>query len=362
LDHARAYFAADYAEARGKFRDAAASAGFAFTEHLHPANGPGGEILSTDSVWIGPKSASRLLLALSATHGVEGFCGSGCQTGWLRTGEFAQLPAETAVLLIHAINPYGFAWLRRVNEDNVDLNRNFVDHRAPYPENPAYVELRDAICPIEWTEASREAADGVLRSYAARHGLMALQQAISAGQYVDPEGVFYGGSEPVWSNRMLVAVLGEHAATVRQATCIDLHTGLGPYGVGEIINLHHRGDPGGTHVASWFGTEATSIESGTSTSAPVTGATSRGVKLGLPNAVTACIGLEYGTRPLKEVLDSVRADNWLHLHGMLDSSEGREIKAQMREAFYPDKDDWKEMVYERSVDVMRRALKGIGEA
>ena len=213
------FFAADYASARGKFRDAVTSAGLAFTEYRHPGRGPRGEALSTDAVWIGPRSARRLLLGMSATHGVEGFCGSGCQTGWLRTGALERLPADTAALLIHAINPYGFAWQRRVNEDNVDLNRNFVRHGAAYPENPGYRELRPAICPPEWTAASRAAADAVLYAYAAEHGAMALQGAISAGQYFDAEGIFYGGSSPVWSHRTLAAILAEHGSHVRQVGC-----------------------------------------------------------------------------------------------------------------------------------------------
>ncbi|MFI4987164.1 MAG: M14 family metallopeptidase [Alphaproteobacteria bacterium] len=359
---AREFFAADYAEARGKFRAAVAEAGLAYAEHRHPARGPQGEALSTDVVRIGPRGASRLVLALSSTHGAEGFCGSGCQTGWLRSGELERLPADTAVLLIHAINPYGFAWLRRVNEDNVDINRNFVRHGDAYPANLGYAALREAICPAEWSAASRAAADATLEAYAARHGSMALQGAISGGQYVDPAGIFYGGTAPVWSHRTLVAILREHGAGVRQAGCIDLHTGLGPYGVGEIINLHYAGDAGRERIMEWFGGEATSIEGGTSSSARVTGDTSRGVAEGLPDAAVACVGLEYGTRPLKEVLDSLRADNWLHVHGTLASREGREIKAQIRDAFYPDKDDWKDMVIARSVDVLRRMLRGLAEA
>lgn len=359
---ARDFFAADYADARHKFRAAAAAAGLALSEHRHPARGPAGEALSTDALWIGPRSAGRLLLAISATHGVEGFCGSGCQTGWLQTRELERLPADTAALLIHAVNPYGFAWLRRVNEDNVDLNRNFLRHGAAYPENPGYRELREAICPREWTAESRAAADAVLEAYAARHGAMALQSAISGGQYFDPEGLFYGGTAPVWSHRTLLAILAAEGASVRHVGAIDLHTGLGPYGVGEIINLHHEGEPGHERIVDWFGGEATSLQGGTSSSAKVSGDTSRGVALGLPNAVVAAVGLEYGTRPLKEVLDGLRADNWLHLHGELDSPQGREIKRQIRAAFYADKDDWKTMVFERSLDVMRRMLRGLAGA
>jgi hypothetical protein len=72
-----------------------------------------------------------VLVTISATHGIEGFCGSGAQTAWYATGAWREIPPDVAQLHLHAVNPHGFAWLRRVNEDNVDLNRNFVDHIRP---------------------------------------------------------------------------------------------------------------------------------------------------------------------------------------------------------------------------------------
>jgi len=369
-------FSSSYAEARAKFRAAAAAAGATVATFANRAGVPvadicegsglkpvpGGEPLSTDAAWIGPREATRLIYAQSGTHGVEGFCGSGIQVGWLERNLFRDLPAGTALLLTHAINPYGFAWQRRVTEDNVDLNRNFVEHRGAYPINPGYEALRDAICPPDWSEAARLAADGVLMSYARDHGDMALQAAISSGQYSDAAGVFYGGRAETWSNRTLAELLRRHAGHVRRVAFIDLHTGLGPYGVGEIMNNHNRGEPAFDRVAQWFGSEATSIEAGSSSSAPVSGDTTLGVTGALPQAEVTAITLEYGTVPLKEVLDAVRADNWLHVHGDLRTRQAREIKAQIRGAFYPDKDDWKRMVFERSVDVLRRAAAGLAQS
>ena len=43
------------------------------------------------------------------------------------------LAAGLRVVLLHAINPWGFSWARRVTEDNVDLNRNFRDFSRPAP-------------------------------------------------------------------------------------------------------------------------------------------------------------------------------------------------------------------------------------
>jgi hypothetical protein len=358
------FFAANYAEARRKFRDAARAAGATVETNRNPAAGPadqdlGPDGLTTDVVRLGPNDARRLVVAMSATHGVEGFCGSGIQTGWLRTNLWRELPAGVGLLLIHAINPHGFAWVRRVNEDNVDLNRNFVDHSRPYPRNEGYEQLREVICPRTWDDKTLASGETVLRAYALKHGAMAMQGAISTGQYFDADGVFYGGRGPVWSHRTLLEILGRHGAGAQKVAFIDLHTGLGPHGIGEIINNHNPRAAGFDNIERWFGDEATSSDKGSSSSAIVTGDTTNGLLRALPRADIAGITLEYGTVPLDEVLLSVRADNWLHCHGDPRSDRGRAIKARIRAAFYPDQDDWKRMVFERGADVLARMAEGL---
>jgi hypothetical protein len=369
-------FSNSYAEARAKFRAAAREAGGAISSFHNAAAAPAGaicestgiapvsgdEALSTDAAWIGPRTATRLVYAQSGTHGVEGFCGSGIQIGWLQHGLHRELPPDTALLLTHAINPHGFAWQRRVTEDNVDLNRNFVAHGAGYPDNAGYEALKHAICPREWSDAALGAADRILMDYAQEHGLMALQAAISTGQYGHAEGVYYGGRGETWSNRTLAELLRAHAGQVRQVAFIDLHTGLGPYGVGEIMNNHVASEPAFARVNAWFGSEATSTDDGSSSSVPVSGDITLGVQRGLPQAEVAGITLEYGTLPLRDMFDAIRADNWLHAHGDLRARQARDIKAQIRAAFYPAADNWKTMVFERSVDVLRRALAGLAQS
>lgn len=353
------YFPRDYLAARRNIAAAAAGLGLA-RESLHnPAPGPDGAALATDVVRIGPADASRLLISLSGTHGVETFSGSGIQVGLLESGLARELPPDTALLIVHAINPHGFAWLRRVTEGNVDLNRNYIEHGGRYPANPGYQALRDLICPQEWSDRSRTATRTALLAWAEAHGSDALQAAITGGQYVDPEGVFYGGQAPTWSHRTLLDILRRHAAKARQVALIDLHTGLGPHGHGEIMNGHAAGTGGHRRVEEWFGGEATSWEAGTSSSAVVAGDTMVGVLRALPHAEVTGITLEYGTFPLEEMIDAVRADNWLHVHGELDSPLGRAIKSQIRHAFYPDTDAWRGMVWERAVDVHRRMLAGL---
>jgi len=356
----RDYFSKDYGEARRKFRDAATRAGAQLASYVNPnVKGPNAEELTTDVAHLGPRDASRVLLTISATHGAEGFAGSGAQIGSFEAGLGRELPADTALVAIHAINPYGFSWLRRVTEDNVDLNRNFVDHAGPLPSNPGYDELADAICPSEWREAALAAAKQKLEAYGRRHGVAALQAAITAGQYNHADGVFYGGARPTWSREILLKILSEHAARARRLAAIDFHTGLGPWGYGEPIVTHAPNTPGLARARQWYGDRITSPMLGNSTSADVKGDILTGLEAGHRGIEFTCLALEYGTLSLYEVLDAVRADNWLHAHGDLHSAQGREIKAMVRAAFYGDKDDWKGMIFEQAIAAERNALRGL---
>jgi hypothetical protein len=352
-------FSADYSQARAKFREAAARAGGTQEAVTHPERGPDGGDLSTDIAWFGPKDASRVLVMIAATHGVEGFCGSGAQIDWLRRGEAARLPADVAVLMIHAINPYGFAWLRRVTQENVDLNRNWVDFSAPLPANPGYDALADVIVPTDWSEDTQSRTAGTLGAYAAEHGFPALQQALSGGQYHHPAGIFYGGAAPTWSRRTQSAIFGEWLGSASRVAVIDYHTGLGPWGYGEQIVTERRGTAAFARAAAWYGSAVTCPADGSSTSADIVG-DGLGAAPGLaPHAEVTGMALEVGSQPITEVLFALRADAWLHAHGDVASPQGHAIKAKVRDAFYGDADDWKGMVAGQSLLATRQAIAGL---
>jgi hypothetical protein len=353
------FFSADYRAARAAFLAAAEGEGAALRRYAHEGLDPEGEPLAADAAWLGPPDAERVLVTVSGTHGAEGLCGSGVQTGSLRSGLARALPAGTALLVVHAINPYGFAWTRRVTEDNVDLNRNFVAFDRPLPRNPGYDELADVLCPAEWSEAVRKATGERLAEYGRRHGAAAFQQAISGGQYNHPDGLFYGGAAPGWSRRTCLSIAAEHLAQARRVAVIDLHTGLGPYGHGERICVHPPASAGYGRARDWYGDRVTSTSLGTSTSSDIIGDLLSGLAAALPGAEITAIALEYGVRPLAETLEALRAENWLHHHGTPASAEGREIKAQLRAVFYAEAADWKDMVFEQAMDAQRCALAGL---
>ena len=164
-------FSESYAEARPKFCSAAAAAGGEIRSWLNPkGRGPNGETLYLDTARFGPPDAANMLVLIAGTHGVEGHCGSGGEIAWLRHGGADRLPKNTGALLIHALNPHGFAWTRRVTEDNVDLNRNFVDHDKAYPKNVGYLAIADAVLPKEWNETTQAETERVFAAYAQKHG------------------------------------------------------------------------------------------------------------------------------------------------------------------------------------------------
>ena len=355
-------FSSDYADARRRFLGMCARYGATVTSHVNPITGPDGEELATDSVWFGPADAKRVLVLTSATHGVEGFCGSGCQIDWLLHGGPARLPEGVAALLIHAVNPHGFAGLRRVTEENVDLNRNGVDFGAPLPENPGYAELKDAFCPPTMSGPVFDAALAQLEAYRETHGDGALRRARTAGQYIDAKGIHYGGAGPTWSRRTLEAIIRAHGLGQRELVAvIDYHTGLGRFGYGEPICGSRPGEPGQGRARAWYGQSLTEPLLGTSTSEVIPGLTQYIWLREVGADAITFIALEYGTFPGKEVDDAVIAENWLHAHAKqnLQSDEARAIQAQLRRVFYPDTPDWREMVIARSRQVIRQTIGGL---
>ena len=183
----------------------------------------------------GPADADQLLIVSSACHGVEGYCGSGVQVFALHDAEWRAKArdAGVATLYIHALNPYGFSHVRRFTHENVDLNRNFQDFSKPLPVNTAYREVQPLLLPEQWPPGPENQA--AVAEYIATKGEAAWQAAISQGQHEFPQGVFFGGTEPTWSNRTLRQVLRQHGAAASKIAWIDLHTGLGPCGHGERI-------------------------------------------------------------------------------------------------------------------------------
>lgn len=354
-------FSPTYAHARQEFRSAAAGRGAVQrTFPLPDRIGPDGGTLSVDTAYLGPERPSRLLVTVSGTHGIEGFAGAACQTRILLGAEpDPSGDPDVGFLMVHALNPFGFAYLRRVNEDNVDLNRNFVDHGAP-PRDDAYERVHAAL--LDGTGGGIPSAAFVsrVRGLADVLGLRDFQEAVSHGQYRHADGLFYGGREPAWSHRVLRTIVAEQIAGTPRIAYIDLHTGLGPRGVGEAIFRGGRDAGALDRAGAWYGPGMTNSDRGTSSSTPIVGNTATAVADGLTRGeeLTA-ITLEFGTLPAQEVLLGLCADNRLHLDLDPVAAFGAPEKLLIRAAFCPDDDEWRGQVLDRAREVFDQALAGL---
>jgi hypothetical protein len=360
-------YSENYAAAQQKFKQhTSEQLGHSrYGEFIYDEIGPSGETLSTAVSWQGDIDAPNVLVLQSATHGVEGFAGSAIQLDIIQTLKEEALPAGVAVLYIHALNPHGFAWLRRVNEDGIDLNRNFIDFSQPLPGNPGYAELADAILPSslqDWNQASQ-----VLSDYAEQHGQQALELALSGGQYQFADGLFYGGTRASQSRLNLEQIIANFSLQKRQRVAvIDVHTGLGPFSYGEIICDHPPASTGVRLAKQWYGDSVTEPALGSSTSVP---------KLGLIDYLwhqllgeNVCfVTLEFGTYSISEMFEVLRQDHFLHrnkLHPCTvdwSASETLQVKQAIRRIFYPGTADWQEMVLLRGRQCVQQALQGLSK-
>lgn len=354
-----------FAQQREQFLAAANAAGARLSEYRHPLRGPFGETLSTDVALLGDPQAKRVLVALSGTHGVEGFYGSDCQIKWLHALGNAPLPADVAVLMIHLINPWGTAWMRRVNEDNIDLNRNQLDFSQALPDNQAYEALHPIYTCAQLHGPLREQADALLNQRIRAEGWSTVMSIVEAGQYRHPDGLFYGGQSPAWSNTTLHTILQTHLAHSEVAMCFDLHTGAGDYGHPMLMTIAQSAYPALNDAQTLYGPWLYTLMTGagshsdTGVAATATGYTSQAILNALPHVHLMPFVIECGTYPGEQVHTVLRNDQWLHLHGDLDDKVAAHIKRELVEQFYPADPDWHAVVWLRTQHIWERALSAL---
>lgn len=350
------YFSTSYGQARSRFLQACSENGALIESFEIPVKGPQGEPLYTDVALFGRRDADKLLILISGTHGVEGLCGSACQLAWTQSGEYEGYLQEIAVLLIHIINPYGAAWNSRFTEEGVDLNRNFVKHDGHYPENPGYEAIHGALlCPV-LQGPERDEANKQLQAFRIQHGDAAAARALWGGQYTHPDGNNFGGHEPVRAHRLSLKILSKYAAASRHVAVIDYHTGLGPFAYGMPICSHLPDSEEGKRVKAWFG-ESVRMPEQQQDVTP--GDTNQGYVNALPDVRVTAITLEFGTFNVKEDISSTLHALWLNNYGDPLSETGMSIRKAVQNYFYPDTDDWREMIWFRSQQVIRQAIRGL---
>lgn len=348
-----------YPTQRARFLAAVKRQNGALTSYAHPLPGPQGEELFTDVAVIGDVNASRLMLVISGTHGVEGYYGSDCQIAWLDTFNLTALPADTAIVMLHLLNPWGAAHLRRVNEDNIDLNRNFIDFSQPTPANPDYAAWHGIY------HGDRASADKRLADALNSAGWPAIKRVVEAGQYGAADGFFFGGQQPGWSYRTLQTIIADHLSHAKTIISFDLHTGAGAWGHPMLLSIAEQRfaahDWGKEIYGEWLTLLFTGAgrDSETGVTATATGYVSQFLLTSLPKTQILPLVVECGTYPGEEMHRRVRDDHWLHLQGDPASESGRAIKQELVEGFWPADADWRALVAFRTQQIFVRGWRAL---
>ena len=349
-------FSGSYVAARERFREAARGAAGVLEHHVLPGRGPDGCELVVDVALVGARSPRRAVVVSSGLHGVEGFFGSAVQLAWLRRfrGGVASLPGGTLVVLLHAVNPFGFAWRRRADEGNVDLNRNFLDAGEAYAGIPEHYDrvhgLLNPPAPPR-LDAFRLRAAWAVR----RHGLPVLQNAVATGQYEHPAGLFFGGREAAASTRLVQDRFWSWTRAAEEVLHLDLHTGLGDYADYRLLI-----EPPHLHDLEWyrslFDPERVAAVGGDTPYA------ARGVMgawlarhAGPRRYRFAC--LEFGTYGPLRVLAALRAENRAHYHAAPDTTAYARAKQELVECFCPARGPWRRKALARALEVTAQAVE-----
>lgn len=359
------FFASRYSTARERFLVAATVAGAQLSHYTHPErHGPDGEELVVDVAQLGDRQASRQLLVISGTHGLEGYAGSASQLAWLKLGALAapgKLPAGVGVLLVHALNPFGIAYYTRTTENNVDLNRNFIDHAQARPENPDYARLHPHLLAPDWSLDFLDGLETAETKFRDEYGADALFEARVKGQYAHADGLFFGGQGREWSNRTLERIIGEHLSAAERVGLIDWHTGLGDYGQPFFLSFSPEGSAERAQAARWWGSERVDNARPHGLKRPqYAGLVFHGVQQFIGARPLAGAVIEFGTRGIAMNRSQV-LDQWLRKQPpeFRRSERFLLLQADLRDAYVPFSQEWRNGVIRQAAAITDQAVAGL---
>lgn len=351
-----------YLESRNRFNDLANGLGAEPRSFVYDDEMVDGIRLSTDTAYLGPSDAQTMVVIASGTHGVEGYAGAVCQFHFMETYLERCASTTIAYLLVHAVNPWGFLNDRRVTQEGVDLNRNFVDFPVSVPMLSGYRAYHHLLI-----SNFRPLPAGLWNELRLLSCLLTCQQrklaqaAITAGQYEYPDGLFFGGFAPTKSRIVWEQIIHAYLHERRRAFLLDIHTGLGKRGVGELISYLPRSSTEFQRMSGWFHGGLRSMANGDSVSMTVGGDLTAAFDRSVA-AQSFALGLEFGTRAPLVVLNALRADQWYYNNaGVLSEKHRKRVRQKMKNAFFPSDPRWSIQITQRFDQVMEQLIAGIAE-
>jgi len=305
------------------------------------------------------KRGKKLIIISSGVHGIEGFAGSALQRMFMAE----LLPkldlSETGVLFIHGVNPWGIKNRRRVDENNVDMNRNFdVDRKLFSLKNPGYPTLMTLLNPPKKLGVN---SPGYLffpiRAiyYIAKYGMGTLREAILKGQYEFPKGIYYGGNNFTAQKAEVEKLITKSAGGCSHVFIMDLHTGYGERG-----KLHYFTNPI-TEKKNLAATkkvfEGYHVDWGDSGDFYVTtGDFTDYIEKLFPGRTVIRMTAEYGTMDSQTTMGSIKSlkitimENQAFHYGGASPRDVEKAKKQFDDMYFPSSKDWRAMVMGQTID------------
>jgi predicted deacylase len=325
--------------------------------HAIDATSPISENLTIDIASYGNPTARKAVIISSGLHGVEGFVGSAIQLALL-CDYLPHIRQDIAIVLIHALNPFGFAWCRRSNEDNIDLNRNFAIDRAAYPPTPDTYRRLDSFLnppqpPSRIEPFALKAAGAILR-----YGMPALRRTLPVGQSDFPQGLFYSGTAPSQTERIIVAHLRRWLGIGQRVVHLDFHAGLGKWSREYLYltsNQPHRQE-------IWrqkLGTNRLFLAGAADPNYHPQGSLADWCVHTFREIEYDFFTCEFGTRSPVRVLKAMRAENRAHWWSDAESPSYRRAKQDLLSVFSPPSHRWRDRVLSRGLGLCERSIQTI---
>lgn len=318
--------------------------------------------------WPAKKKTDKLLVVFSGTHGIEAFVGSAVQR-WMVDQPYVQNREDVNILMVHGFNVYGFKNKRRVNENNIDLNRNFVIDRSTWQsDDSGYKDLYDYLNPSDdatygfWSEI-KFIWTAVVKIV--RHGLENLRNAVLRGQYTYPEGLYYGGNMIAKQWDLLNNLIDKYVAGHAKVFVIDLHTGYGKRGKLHLIANGKKED----NLLTQVFTEEGEIDYGSdakfySIQGEMLSFFIHEMNYKLKDKAPQAVGItfEYGTLDSQKTTGSIESfrrmvfENQNFWHPAKDPQDAEKIKNDFVEMFYPSDREWRKTILDQTEQKTKKII------
>lgn len=377
---ALSHFPKDYEHAREQFLKGAERISKSYPKIIYTNKfsviGDEGEELFSDFIFLDCRKFAQksqpLLLLTSGVHGPESFVGSAAQIWFLKNESEKRCKQGVSQVIIHALNPYGFKYMRRFNKNNIDLNRNFPTTLGIYQQvNSAYKNLEDILnpkneissLPLRSVCVVTKLAKSLLKGQSPED----IRQASVGGQYDFPEGIYYGGAGPepvvVWLESILPNILNSHTSVLHY----DFHTGLGKKGVLHMMvgaGLTSFGKRMIKKVLKPLSKENFEL---TTPDEPgfykIQGDIIDYISLLKKDGKILSLTAEYGTVGLGifsqlKTLTRLINENQGHHFGYSSDRVKRTVKERLKDVFHPPKSTWLRKVREKNTFILTQLLDG----